>query len=171
MLSAESAVGDFPDGAIATMDRIAKEVERDPFYSGIIHAQRTDPEPTSADAISAAARTVAETLNLAAIVCYTGSGATGMRAARERPQRQVIALTPNPATGRRLALVWGLHCVLTPDAQDLEDMVDRACRIAFQEGFATAGQRIIISAGVPLGTPGATNMLRIAFVGGQNDDL
>jgi pyruvate kinase len=164
MLSAESAVGDFPDGAIATMDRIAKEVERDPFYPGIIHAQRTDPEPTSADAISAAARTVAETLNLAAIVCYTGSGATGMRAARERPQRQVIALTPNPSTGRRLALVWGLHCVLTADAQDLDDMVDRACRIAFQEGFATSGQRIIISAGVPLGTPGATNMLRIAFV-------
>jgi pyruvate kinase len=171
MLSAESAVGDFPDGAIATMDRIAKEVERDPFYPGIIHAQRTDPEPTSADAISAAARTVAETLNLAAIVCYTGSGATGMRAARERPQRQVIALTPNPATGRRLALVWGLHCVLTADAQDLDDMVDRACRIAFQEGFASSGQRIIISAGVPLGTPGATNMLRIAFVGGHSDGV
>lgn len=165
MLSAESAMGEYPDEAIKMMDRIAREVERDLYYGDIIHAQRTEPESTSADAISAAARTVADTLNLAAIVCYTGSGTTGMRASRERPGRPIIALTPNPSTGRRLAIVWGLHCVLTRDAQSLEDMVDRACRIAFQEGFADAGQRIIITAGVPLGTPGATNLLRIAFVG------
>lgn len=169
MLSAESAVGEYPDGAIATMDKIAKEVERDPLYPNIIHAQRTDPEPTSADAISAAARTVADTLNLAAIICYTSSGTTGQRASRERPQKPIIALTPNPATGRRLAMAWGLHCVLTADAYDLDDMVDRACRIAFQEGIAKPGQRVIISAGVPLRTPGATNMLRIAFVGNQAD--
>ncbi len=165
MLSAESAMGEYPDEAIKMMDRIAREVERDLYYGDIIHAQRTEPESTSADAISAAARNVADTLNLAAIVCYTGSGTTGMRASRERPARPIIALTPNPTTGRRLAVVWGLHCVLTRDAQSLEDMVDRACRIAFQEGFAEAGQRIIITAGVPLGTPGATNLLRIAFVG------
>ena len=169
MLSAESAVGEFPDTAIATMDKIAKEVERDPLYPNIIHAQRIDPEPTSADAISAAARTVADTLNLAAIICYTSSGTTGQRASRERPQKPIVALTPNPATGRRLAMAWGLHCVLTEDATDLDDMVDRACRIAFQEGIATPGQRVIISAGVPLRTPGATNMLRIAFVGNQTD--
>ena len=169
MLSAESAVGEYPDTAIATMDKIAKEVERDPLYPNIIHAQSIDPEPTSADAISAAARTVADTLNLAAIICYTSSGTTGQRASRERPQKPIIALTPNPATGRRLAMAWGLHCVLTADAYDLDDMVDRACRIAFQEGIATPGQRVIISAGVPLRTPGATNMLRIAFVGNQTD--
>ncbi len=171
MLSAESAVGEHPVEAVSTMDKIAQEVEQDPLYSAIIYAQRTDPEPTSADAISAAARTVADTLNLAAIVCYTSSGTTGLRAARERPHKLVIALTPKVETGRRLALVWGLHCVLTDDATSLDDMVDRACRIAFQEGVATAGQRIIISAGVPLGTPGATNMLRIAFVGEQGDTL
>ncbi len=170
MLSAESAVGEYPDTAIATMDKIAKEVERDPLYPNIIHAQRIDPEPTSADAISAAARTVADTLNLAAIICYTSSGTTGQRASRERPQKPIVALTPNPATGRRLAMAWGLHCVLTADATDLDDMVDRACRIAFQEGIATPGQRVIISAGVPLRTPGATNMLRIAFVGNQTDN-
>lgn len=169
MLSAESAVGDYPGQAVEMMDRIAQEVELDPQYSRIIYAQRTDPEPTGADAISAAARTVAETLNLAAIVCYTSSGATGLRAARERPHNPILALTPNPLTGRRLALVWGLHCVLTEDATDLDDMVERACRIAFREGFARPGERIIISAGVPLGTPGATNMLRIAFVGETND--
>ncbi len=165
MLSAESATGKFPIDAVSTMSRIGEEVEADPNYAAIIAAQRAEPEPTGPDAISAAARTVAETLNLASLVCYTSSGATGLRVARERPSRPIIALTPSVATGRRLALVWGLHCVLTEDAQDETDMVDRACRIAFREDFAQAGQRIIITAGVPFGTPGATNMLRIAFVG------
>jgi len=165
MLSAESAAGSYPTEAVETMNRIASEVERDPLYENILHSQHAEPESTGADAISAAARTVAETLNLAAFVCYTGSGSTGLRAARERPRQPVIALTPIAATGRKLALAWGLHCVLTSDAEDLDQMVDKACRIAYQEGFAARGQRIIISAGVPLGTPGATNMLRIAFVG------
>ena len=170
MLSAESAVGKYPVEAVATMDRVAIEVERDPHYERIIHAQRIDPEATGADAISAAARTVTETLNLAAIICYTASGATSLRAARERPPQPIIALTPIPATGRKLAVVWGLHCVLTGDPKDLDVMVAKACRIANQEGFALPGQRVIISAGVPLGTPGATNMLRIAFVGEENPE-
>jgi pyruvate kinase len=170
MLSAESAVGKYPVEAVATMDRVAIEVERDPLYERIIHAQRIDPEATGADAISAAARTVTETLNLAAIICYTASGATSIRAARERPPQPIIALTPIPATGRKLAIVWGLHCVLTGDPKDLDDMVAKACRIAYQEGFALPGQRVIISAGVPLGTPGATNMLRIAFVGEESPE-
>ena len=165
MLSAESATGAWPDKAVDMMDRIAQSVERDSLYRGIVTAQRNDPEPTSADAISVAARTISETLNLAAMVCYTGSGSTGLRMARERPDTPVIALTPIAATARRLALGWGLHCVLTDDAHDLDDMVARACRIAYAEGFAQPGQRIIITAGVPLGTPGATNMLRIAYVG------
>jgi len=165
MLSAESATGAWPDKAVATMDRIAQAVERDTLYRGIITAQRYEPQPTSADAISSAARSISETLKLAAIVCYTGSGSTGVRMSRERPDTPVIALTPIATTARRLALVWGLHCVLTDDASDLDDMVVRATRIAFDEGFADPGQRIIITAGLPLGTPGATNMLRIAYVG------
>ena len=165
MLSAESATGAWPDKAVATMDRIAVAVERDSLYRGIITAQRYEPQPTSADAISGAARTISETLKLAAIVCYTGSGSTGVRMSRERPETPVIALTPIAATARRLALVWGLHCVQTDDAHDLDDMISRATRIAFDEGFAEAGQRVIVTAGVPLGTPGATNMLRIAYVG------
>jgi pyruvate kinase len=165
MLSAESAAGEFPTEAVETMDKIAIEVEQDANYEIIVRAQVTEPEATGADAISAAARTVAGTLNLAAIVCYTASGSTGLRAARERPRQPILALTPIAATGRRLALVWGLHCVLTSDAEDLDEMVEKACRITYREGFAKPGQRIIISAGVPLGTPGATNMLRVAFVG------
>ncbi|ADZ69293.1 pyruvate kinase [Polymorphum gilvum] len=165
MLSAESAAGQFPVEAVQTMDRIAQEVEQDANYRTIVHAQRTDPEATGADAISAAARQIAETLNLAAVVCYTSSGATGLRAARERPSTPVIALSPVVSTARRLALAWGLHCVVSEDAHDENDMVDRACRISYQEHFAKPGQRIIITAGVPFGTPGSTNMLRIAFVG------
>ena len=165
MLSAESAAGQFPVEAVNMMNRISQSVESDPTYPGIIYAQRTEPEATGADAISAAAHSVADTLNAAAIVCWTNSGSTGLRAARERPLFPIVALTPVHATARRLALVWGLHCVLTEDAKDLDDLSDRACRIAFQEGFAQPGQRIVVTAGVPLGTPGATNMLRVAFVG------
>jgi pyruvate kinase len=165
MLSAESAAGDYPVEAVETMNKIAVQVERDPLYPGIINAQRTEPDATGPDAISLAARQIGETLKLAAIVTYTASGTTGLRAARERPQVPIIALSPVLATARRLSLVWGTHCVVTPDANDLDDMVDRACRIAFEEGFAKDGERVIITAGVPLRTPGATNMLRIAYVG------
>lgn len=171
MLSAESAAGEYPFEAVHMMDRIARAVERDPNYPNIIYAQRTEPVATSPDAISAAAHSVADTLRIAAIVSYTSSGATGIRAARERPLQPLIALTPRESTARRLALVWGMHCVLTEDAHDETDMVRRACRIAFQEGFAKPGQRIIITAGVPFGTPGATNMLRIAFVGSEDTEI
>ena len=164
MLSAESASGDFPVEAVATMNRIAVEVERDPNYRNIMHAQRTEPEATRADAISAAARQIAETLHLAAICCYTSSGATAIRAARERPETPIIALSPVQATARRLSLVWGLHCVPGPEPDNLEDMIHNACRVALREGFAKPDERIIVTAGVPLGKPGATNMLRVAFV-------
>lgn len=164
MLSAESAAGDYPVEAVATMDSIAVQVERDPTYPGIIYAQRSDPQPTGADAISLASRQIAETLKLSAIITYTSSGTTGLRAARERPMVPIIALSPVVETARRLSLVWGTHCVVSPDASDLDDMVDRACRIAYEEQFVKAGDRVIITAGVPLRTPGATNMLRIAYI-------
>jgi len=171
MLSAESAVGEYPVKSIAMMDKIAISVESDTNFDGIVHAQRAEPEATSADAISAAVRMIAETLNLAGIICYTSSGSTALRVARERPQIPILALTPIIATGRRLAIVWGLHCVLTGDPETLDDMVKRACRLSYKENFATTGSRIIITAGVPLGSPGATNMLRIAFVGQDGVDL
>jgi pyruvate kinase len=167
MLSAESAAGQYPVEAVATMNRIAEEVERDPLYRTIIHAQRTEPEATGADAIAAAARGIAETLELSAVICWTSSGSTGLRVARERPGVPIVAISPKISTGRRLSLVWGVHCIVAEDAHDLDDMVERACRLAFKDGFTRAGQRVIIVAGVPLGTPGATNMLRIAFVGAE----
>ena len=167
MLSAESAAGQYPAEAVATMNRIAEEVESDPLYATIIDAQRAEPEATGADAIAAAAWQIAETLKLSAIICWTSSGSTGLRVARERPQSPIVAISPKLSTGRRLSLVWGVHCIVAEDAHDLDDMVERACRLAFKDGFAKAGERVIVVAGVPLGTPGATNMLRIAFVGAE----
>jgi pyruvate kinase len=164
MLSAESAVGKYPVDAIRTMDRIAIQVESDPSYGAIVHATRTPPQPTAADAIAAAAHTVADTLQLAGIICYTATGSTALRVARERPGLAVIGLSPVVATGRKLALVWGVHCVLTSDPENLAAMVRKACRIAFDEGFAKAGEGVIIVAGVPLGSPGTTNMVRIAHL-------
>jgi len=164
MLSAESASGHYPIETVATMNRIAEEVERDAFYRQIINAQRAVPDPTVADAIASAARNIAETLDLKAIVAWTSSGSTALRIARERPEPPVLALTPNRETARRLALVWGVHPVITEDAHDVDDMAERACIIARKEGFAGAGERIIIVAGVPFGSPGATNMVRIAYV-------
>jgi pyruvate kinase len=169
MLSAESAAGKFPVEAVMTMDRIGEEVERDPTYVGVMAAQRPEPEATAGDAIADAARQIAETLDLSAIICWTSSGSTALRVARERPKPPTVAITPNLATGRKLSLVWGVHCVIAEDAHDQDDMVDRAGRIAFRDGFAKAGQRVIIVAGVPLGTPGTTNMVRIAYVGPDSD--
>jgi pyruvate kinase len=167
MLSAESAAGQFPVEAVATMNRIAEEVESEDTYHMIMQAQHAEPEATGADAIAAAARQIAETLELSAIICWTSSGSTGLRVARERPNVPIVAISPNVATGRKLSVAWGIHCIVAEDARDQDDMVNRACRLAFKDGFAKAGRRVIIVAGVPLGTPGATNMLRIAFVGSE----
>ena len=165
MLSAESAAGQYPVEAVATMNRIAEEVERDPFYPGIITAQRTAPEATGADAIAVAARDVAETLDFKAICAWTASGSTGLRIARERPLTAILALTPGPRHRRGDCRSSGASTrSSTEDANDIDDMANRACELAKQEGFATSGQRVIIVAGVPFGTPGATNMLRMAFV-------
>jgi len=167
MLSAESAAGDYPAEAVSMMNRIAETVEEDPSYRSLLDVQRIEPEPTTADAMMAAAHAVTDTIRVASIVCYTTSGSTGLRAARERPTVPILAFTPVPETARRLALAWGVHCVLTEDAKDIDDMVGRACAIAKREGFAREGERIVVTAGLPFGTPGSTNMLRIAYVGGK----
>lgn len=167
MLSAESAAGQYPVEAVSMMDKIATTVEGDPQYVPLMDSQRNEPESTTPDAIMAAVHEVTSTIHARAVVCWTKSGSTALRAARERSDAPIIALTPQLEVSRRLSLVWGLHCIYTEDAQDLDDMVDRAARFAFLEGFAKPGERIVVTAGVPLRTPGATNMLRVAFVGPQ----
>jgi pyruvate kinase len=168
MLSAESASGQYPVESVATMNRIAVEVEQDPSYWPGITSQRTAPEATGSDAIAAAAHQIADTLNLKAVAAWTFSGSTALRLARERPNSTVLALTPNRNTARRAALVWGVHAVVTKDASDIDDMAWRAAKFAVREGFAVPGDRVIIVAGMPFGTPGATNMVRIAFVGQEH---
>jgi pyruvate kinase len=167
MLSAETAAGKHPVEAVAMMDRIACAVETGPLFQSFMDAQRCAPEETTPDAIMAAVHQITHTMHARAIVCWTKSGSTGLRAARERPEAPIIALTPSLDTARRLSLAWGLHCVLTEDAHDLDDVVERAAHFAQVEGFAKGGERIVVTAGVPLGTPGATNLLRVAFVGGR----
>ena len=164
MLSAESASGDYPIEAVTIMDRIIKSVEGDPLYRRLMDASRREPEATTADAISAAARQCAHTLSAAAIVTYTNTGSTTLRAARERPDVRILCLTPNLNTARRMTLTWGVHPVHAEDAHNFADMVQRAVRVARKEELAKQGERLVITAGVPFGTPGATNILRIAYV-------
>ncbi len=164
MLSAETAAGRYPVEAAAMMDRIAYRVQQDPLYFSLLESTRIEHEHTDPDAISAAASQVAQTIGAAAIVSYTTSGATALRAARERPRAPILVLTSNLSTARRLALLWGAHCVHARDVRSFTDMVHQAVRIARHEEFARPGERVVITAGVPFGTPGATNTLRIAWV-------
>jgi pyruvate kinase len=164
MLSAETAAGRYPIEAVAMMDRIASRVQEDPLYHSMLEGSRLEHEHTAPDAISAAACQVARLVGAAAIVSYTTSGATALRAARERPASPVLVLTSSLATARRLAVLWGAHCVHTSDVKSFGDMVQKAVRIAHREKIAELGQRVVITAGVPFGTPGATNVLRIAWV-------
>ncbi len=164
MLSAESASGGYPIEAVTIMDRIIRAAEGDPLYRRLMDASRHEPEATTADAISAAARQCAHTLSAAAIVTYTNTGSTTLRAARERPDVRILCLTPNVDTARRMTLTWGVHPVHGEDAHNFADMVKRAVSVARKEGLAKEGERLVITAGVPFGTPGATNILRIAYV-------
>ncbi|MEE9139610.1 MAG: pyruvate kinase [Alphaproteobacteria bacterium] len=164
MLSAETAVGQYPLEAVQMMDRILVRVERDQAYRRIMEASHPEPAATTADAISAAAAKVAEVLSAAAIVTYTSSGATARRAARERPAVPVLGLTAERKTARQLSLVWGVHCVHTTDIRSFFDMVEKAGRIARAEGFADIGEHVVITAGVPFGQSGSTNILRVARI-------
>jgi pyruvate kinase len=164
MLSAESASGDYPVESVTMMNRIITRTERDPLYRKLIEALHPELERTAADAISAAAAQVAHTVSAAAIITYTTSGSTALRVARQRPEVPILCLTSQIATARRLALGWGVHCVETEDISSFSEMVGKACGIAHRDEFARPGQRVVVTAGVPFGTPGATNVLRIAWV-------
>ena len=166
MLSAESASGKHPIEAVEMMNRIIEEVESDPLYRQLIDASHTSARPGGdvAEAVCCAMRRAVGLLQAAAIVCYTSSGHTSLRAARERPEAPVLSLTPNIDTARRLALVWGIHSVHIHDVDDVRQMTTIACEIARREGFAEAGQTIVAIAGMPFGTPGTTNLMRIATV-------
>ncbi len=162
MLSAESAAGSYPVEAVQTMDRVATEVEADPTYVQIIAASRTAKGTTVADGIVAAAREIAEKTDIKAICCFTQSGTTALKTARERPGVPILALTSLRDTARRLCLSWGCHCVMTPELERFKSAVVNAARAARADGIATETDQIVVTAGVPFNVPGSTNILRVA---------
>ena len=167
MLSAESAAGAWPEESVAMMDRIAVAVEADPGYAARLHFTETLPDATTADALSEAAKEIAQTISAAAIICFTLSGSSARRIARDRPAVPLLVLTPHMATARRLGLLWGAHAVRTRDVASFEEMVAKARRMALRHGLAKAGDRIVIMAGIPFGTPGSTNMLHVRRLTGK----
>jgi pyruvate kinase len=164
MLSAESASGQFPLEAVQIMDRIIREVEQDPHYRLVVDAAHPAAEPTLPDAICCALRRVAGLLGISAAVTYTAGGSTSLRAARERPAAPILSMSADPGVARRMALVWGVHSVLIGELHDIGEVTEHACRAAREEGFFRAGDVIAITAGMPFGVAGNTNLLKLAMV-------
>jgi pyruvate kinase len=167
MLSAETAAGEWPEESVAIMDRIATQVERDEGYLGRVRFLQTPPDRTTADALSHACMTIADTVAVTAIVVFTGSGSTARRVARERPSVPMLVLTPSTKTARRMALLWGAHPVTTKDIGSFEEMIAKGKRMALRQGLGQAGSKMIALAGVPFGTPGSTNLLHIVTLAGD----
>ncbi|WP_010543230.1 pyruvate kinase [Sphingomonas elodea] len=167
MLSAESAAGKWPVESVSMMNSIADAVERDPAHGDRVHFTVLKPDPTTADALSEAAKNIASTISAAAIICFTSSGSTARRIARERPSVPILVLTPERETARRLGLLWGTHAVNTRDVDSFEEMVAKAKRMALRHGLAKAGDRVIVCAGVPFKTPGSTNVLHVVTIVGD----
>lgn len=165
MLSAETAAGRHPLTAVAIMDRVITAVESDPYFREMVLDRPRKAEASGADAVVAAARQIAETVSARAIVTYTTSGATTLRVARQRPPVPIIALTPVTSVARKLCLAWGVQAVETADATGVRDMTEKATAKALEKGLAVKGDKLVITAGVPFGTPGSTNLLHIAEVG------
>ncbi len=164
MLSAESASGDWPVEAVSMMDRIITHTENHKLYRSIIEALQPTPEDTTAHAIAAAAADVADAIGAAAIVAYTASGTTALRAARKRPKVPILSLSPSVDIARRLALLWGTHSVVSPEIASYDEMVDHAKSHALEEGYAKPGERIVVIAGIPFGRQGSTNNIRVARI-------
>ena len=167
MLSAETAAGQWPVEAVTIMDRIATQVEADSTYRARIHIAETPPDATMADALAESCASIANTLPIEAIICFTGSGISARRVARERPSVPMLVLTPSTKTARRLALLWGAHAVSTKDIGSFEEMIAKGKRMALRQGFGTAGSRLVILAGVPFGVPGSTNLLHVVTLSGN----
>jgi pyruvate kinase len=159
MLSAETAAGEYPVEAVSIMDRIVHRVEQDLRWPELMRAEH---DLDDADALVAAAFHAADAAHAACVAAFTLTGTTALRLARERPIQPTLALTPRLATARRLALAWGVEPRVVPDIRDPEEIPALACREAMEVGLAGPAQRVLILAGLPMGSPGAANILRIA---------
>ena len=164
MLSAESASGVYPVAAVTMMDRIIRATENDPLQRLTMQAVQSYRDTTTQDAISAAIRTVAETLPVAATVAFTSSGASALRVAHERPRTPILSLTPHISIARRLTLVWGVHSTQAVDVTDLDEIVTHATAAVKRHGFGEPGRAVLVAAGTPFGVSGTTNLLRIVWL-------
>ena len=158
MLSGESASGQYPVEAVSMMSRIIHRTEQDPLHRKFLNESHTTAPDTVTDSIAEAAWQVSKTIDVATIVTFSESGMTSLRVARQRPT------SPNQGTSRFLTLVWGVHAVVVEDVYSFSHMVETACRLAHIEQFAEPGQNIIVTAGVPFGETGGTNILRVAKI-------
>lgn len=164
MLSAETAVGQYPVEAVSIMNRICEQTETDTTYRRIVDSDPPEVEEDSSDAITVAATYVAEDIRAACIVNYTTSGSTALRTVRQRPDVPILCLTQNLTTARRLVLSFGVRTVHITDINSFAETVERAAALVFEKGFASKGEKIVLTAGVPFGVKGTTNVLRIAEV-------
>ena len=161
MLSAESAIGDNPELAVKMMDKIAHSVEKNPNYSSILLAQLEETPDSTPDAIATASRTLATELNSPIIVCYTESGSTGIKVSRVRPKQMILTVTPIVETARKLTLVWGVKCIVQKDANNLEEMIKMTKAYSKREKIIKKGEKMVITAGLPLKKLGTTNLIRV----------
>ncbi|HJV84795.1 MAG TPA: pyruvate kinase [Noviherbaspirillum sp.] len=164
VLSAETASGNYPAEAVAAIDRIAQRVESDAAYTEQVHRHPIAlPTIGPEDAIGAAVRGTAEILPLCFTAAYTFSGSTCLSVARARPRSTILGLSPSLETARMLSLVWGVHPIHSAASPTVESMLDDVFREAKNSGFTESGRPFVVVAGMPFGTPGSTNLMRIAW--------
>jgi pyruvate kinase len=164
MLSAETAAGKYPLEAVSIMDRICIRTEADDYYRRVIDADTMEIAQDAGDAITAAAFQVAGNIRAACIINYTTSGSTTLRTARQRPPQPILCLTQNENVARRLTLSYGVQPLQVSDVKDTGEAIQRASQFATARELARKGDRLVLTAGVPFGTPGSTNILRVAWV-------
>ncbi len=164
MLSAETAAGEYPLEAVEVMGKIISVTEKDEHYRKMLRVYPIDGEATDADAIASAATSIATVRKCSAIVTFTSTGSTTIRVSRMRAMVPILGLTPSDHVARKLALVWGVYSVQTRDVESFSEMVGKSVRMVQRKGFSKLGERIVVIAGVPFGTPGSTNVIRLAEV-------
>jgi pyruvate kinase len=165
MLSAETAVGAHPVEAVETMRRIAFAVESSRRYREQRQAIFRASEPDFSNATSLAAVHAAEALGIHRIACFTESGNTVRQITRYRPEAEVTAFTPNPATRRKLSVLAHVRAMEFPRLVNLEEMLDRACKLLVEEGLAAVGEELVFVAGIPLGVSRSTNLMKVHRIG------
>ncbi len=165
MLSAESAAGQYPIEAVRTMATIAKRTEESLDYVGILNRKRrTGKLDTVTEAISHATVTTAADLGCAAVVSATRSGFTARMVSKYRPSCPVIAVTPDADVARKLSLVWGVFTIIKEETPDTDALIDRAVEGALDSGLVQNGDMVVITAGIPVGVQGTTNMIKVHTV-------